>query len=141
MRVLLDTCVLSEIRRKQGDARVRKEVSALPAESLFLSVLTIGELTKGIELLVAGDHQSTLRNWLLTLEQDYADHILDIDTETARIWGELTATAQARGRTIPVSDGLIAATAVRHGLHVMTRNVADFVATGAMLLDPWQGGG
>jgi len=140
VRVLLDTCVLSEIRRKRGDARVREQVSVLPAQSLFLSVLTIGELTKGIELLAAGDHQGTLRHWLLTLEQNYADQILDVDTETARIWGELTATSQARGRTIPVSDGLIAATAIRHGLHVMTRNVADFIETGAMLLDPWQDG-
>ncbi len=107
---------------------------------MFLSVLTVGELTKGIELLAAGERKRTLRRWLETLEQDYADRILSIDTETARIWGELTAGAQTGGRTIPASDGLIAATAIRHGLHLMTRNVTDFVNTGAMLLNPWQDG-
>jgi len=72
------------------------------------------------------------------LEQDYAERILPVDAETARVWGELTAAARARGKTVSVSDGLIAATALRHGLHVMTRNVSDFIDTGAMLINPWE---
>ncbi len=140
MRVLLDTCVLSEIRREQGNAEVRERVKAIRSDDLFLSVLTVGELSRGITLLAAGRYKNVLRQWLLALEEDYADRILGIDSETARIWGELTASAQARGRTVPASDGMIAATAIRHGLHVMTRNVADFVDTGAMLLNPWLDG-
>ena len=138
MRFLLDTCVLSEIQRKRGDPRVRVRVGSIPGDNLFLSVLTVGELTQGIELLSAGDRKRTLRRWLETLEQDYADRILAVDTETARIWGELTARARSQGRTVPASDGLIAATGIRHGLHVMTRNISDFAHTGAMLINPWQ---
>ena len=72
------------------------------------------------------------------LEQDYAERILPVDAETARVWGELTAAAQSGGKAVSVSDGLIAATAIRHGLHVMTRNVSDFRDTGAMLINPWE---
>lgn len=71
------------------------------------------------------------------LEQRFADRILPIDVEVARIWGELTARAQARGGQVAAADGLIAATAIRNGLHVMTRNIRDFEPTGAMLIDPW----
>src|SRR5712691_400506 len=70
-----------------------------------------------------------LQTWLQTLERYYADRLLSIDLETSHIWGELTAAARKAGRTIPASDGLIAATARRHGLHVMTRNTADFEPT------------
>lgn len=138
MRALLDTCVVSEVRRETGHPRVRSRVEAIRSEDLFLSVITAGELTKGIALLPAGKRKDALSEWLLTLEQDYAERILPVDAEIARIWGELTAAAQGRGKTISVSDGIIAATAIRHGLHVMTRNVSDFRETGAMLINPWK---
>ena len=67
--------------------------------------------------------------------------IVSIDTQTAHIWGNMTAVAQARGRTIPVSDGLIAATALRHGMVVVTRNVDDFSESGSTVLNPWEGAG
>ncbi len=137
VRVLLDTCVLSEIRRPQGDQRVREYVEALDPDVLFLSVVTIGELAKGIAVLPAGARKRELSIWLTKLEQRYADHILPIDLEAARLWGELTARAQVDGVQVPISDGLIAATALRHGLHVVTRNTRDFAATGAMIIDPW----
>jgi len=135
---LLDTCVISEIRREQGRPRVRAQVGAIRNRDLFLSVITVGELTKGITLLPAGRKKDALSEWLLVLEQDYAERILPVDAETARVWGELTAAAQSGGKTVSVSDGLIAATAIRHGLHVMTRNVSDFRDTGAMLINPWE---
>ena len=82
-------------------------------------------------------NKRTLAAWLQTLERYYGDRLLPVDLETSRIWGELTAAARKAGRTIPATDGLIAATARRHGLHVMTRNTTDFGATGALLLNPW----
>ena len=139
MRVLLDTCVLSELRRPKGHAGVRRAVDALTDESLFLSVVSIGEIVKGIALLRDSPHKRSLQAWLQTLERHYADRLLPIDLATSRIWGELTAAAQKAGRTVPGTDGLIAATARRHSLHVMTRNTADFEATGAMLVNPWSG--
>ena len=138
MRILLDTCVVSEIQRPKGNAAVRQRVEDTLSKDLFLSVLTVGELVKGISVLDAGQRKDGLDRWLLSLEQEYTDRILPVDVETARIWGELTAAAQKRGKTISVPDGLIAATAIRHGLHVMTRNVSDFEETEAMLINPWE---
>jgi predicted nucleic acid-binding protein len=135
--MLLDTCVLSELQRPQGDPRVRARVGALDPSRLFLSVITVGELAKGIALLPAGARKRDLSSWLLGLEQRFADAILPVDAEAARVWGELTARAQTLGIQIPASDGLIAATALRHGLHVMTRNTRHFAATGALIVDPW----
>lgn len=137
MRVLLDTCVLSELRHPKGHTSVRQAVDSFSSESLFVSVLSIGEIAKGIALLKESQKKQTLRTWLQTLERYYADRLLAVDLETSRIWGELTAAAQSKGRTLPASDGLIAATARRHGLHVMTRNVADFEPAGVLLLNPW----
>ena len=117
---------------------MQQQVEAIRNRDLFLSVLTVRELTKGIALLAPGRRKKSLSDWLLTLEQNYGERILPVDTETARIWGELSATAQQRGRAVASSDGLIAATAIRHGLHVMTRNVADFRETGALLINPWE---
>jgi len=138
VRVLLDTCVVSEARREKGHPRVRAQVEAMRSRDMFLSVITVGELTKGITLLPRGKKKDALSGWLLALEQDYAERILPVDAETARAWGELTAAAQRRGKTVSVSDGIIAATAIRHGLHVITRNVSDFHETGAMLINPWE---
>lgn len=137
MRVLLDTCVLSEVRHPQGNAGVRRAVEAFENESLFVSVLSIGEIAKGIALLRESQNKRTLQSWLQTLERFYGDRLLPVDLETGRIWGELTAAARKAGRTVPATDGLIAATARRHGLHVMTRNTADFELTGVLLLNPW----
>ena len=137
MRALLDTCVLSELRKPQADVGVRQAVNEIPDEDLFVSVISIGEIAKGIALLDDSRRKRDLQSWLQALESDYADRILPVDRETAHIWGELTATAQKRGRIISASDGLIAATALSHGLHVMTRNVFDFEPTGALLINPW----
>lgn len=138
MRVLIDTCVVSELQRKAGRAQVRSQVESIRTQDLFMSVVTLGELTRGVSRLSAGKKKGLLRAWILTLEQEYGDRILCVDSDTARIWGELTAAAQERGKTIGAADGLIAATGIRHGLHVMTRNVGDFSGTGAMVINPWE---
>jgi toxin FitB len=75
--------------------------------------------------------------WLHTLERQYADRLLPVDLETSRLWGELTAAAQKTGRIIHAADGLIAATARRHSLYVMTRKTGDFESAGALTLNPW----
>jgi len=138
LRLLVDTCVLSELNRPKPDPRVRARLSALDDQDIYLSVVTIGELVHGIARLVKSKRKAALAAWLTQLESLYGDRILPIDSDTARIWGQLTGIAGLKGRTIPVTDGLIAATALRHGLHVMTRNSADFDATGVMLIDPWK---
>lgn len=137
MRVLLDTCVLSELRHPKAHPGVRRAVAALDNDSLFVSVVSIGEIAKGIALLKESKNKRELYTWLQALERYYADRILPIDLETSHTWGELTAAAQKAGKITPASDGLLAATARRHGLHVMTRNTEHFAPTGVLLLNPW----
>ena len=138
MRVLLDTCVLSELRLSKPDAGVTRAIAALVSEDLFVSVISIGEIVKGLALLKDGQKKRLLQTWVQALERHYGDRLLPIDLEISRMWGELTAAAQKAGRTIPASDGLIAATARRHGLYLMTRNTADFEPSGVSLLNPWK---
>ncbi len=137
MRALLDTCAMAELRRPDGNPVVRQAVEALDNDDLFISVITLGEIGKGVALLSESKRKQELTGWLNGLDHLFADRILSVDRETAGIWGEITARAQGQGIQIPASDGLIAATALRHGLHVMTRNTRDFAATGVLLIDPW----
>lgn len=137
MRVLLDTCVLSELQRTEGTARVKAFVAALDSGEIFLSVLSIGEIHKGVARLAESRRKRTLRAWLHSLETHHSGRILPVDLETCRLWGSISADAQRRGRTIPAVDGLIAASAILHRLHVATRNTADFEPTGALVVNPW----
>ena len=138
MKVLLDTCVLSELRHPKGHPGVRRAVAALHEEELFMSVISVGEILKGISLLAEGPRKHVLASWLDTLEKDYRDRILSVDRDICRRWGELTAGAQRAGRSVSATDGLIAATALHHGLQVMTRDTADFEPTGVPLFNPWR---
>jgi predicted nucleic acid-binding protein len=138
VRVLLDTCVVSELQRTQPNPLVVDRISAIHTASHFLSVITLGEIFKGIALLEPSARKNKLNAWYLELEQTYRQQVLLVDADVARIWGEISANAQKQGIIIPTSDGLIAATALRHGLHVMTRNSKHFEATGAMVIDPWE---
>ena len=139
MKVLLDTCTLAELRKPSPNAAVVAAIRAIPDARLYVSVLSVGELVKGIGLLAAGKKHDSLAAWLAALESQFSDRILGIDSETAKLWGELTARAQKKGVAIPATDGLLAATALRHGLHVMTRNTKHFEASGALVIDPWRG--
>jgi toxin FitB len=137
VKLLLDTCVVSELQKPAGSPAVQSFIDLAPTKSLFLSVITIGEITKGVALLPDGCRKRSLRAWLVGLSSEFEDRILPLDQDTAEIWGELSAGGQQRGKSIPVADGLIAATALRHGLHVATRNTSHFVAAGAMVVNPW----
>lgn len=139
MRALLDTNILAELVKENGNPAVKAALDEIPAANVFLSVLTVGEIVKGIALLAPGRKKQHLTTWLAGLENQYAERVLALDVETARIWGELTARTQQSGVIIPPTDGLLAATALRHGLHVMTRNTKHFEASGALVIDPWQG--
>jgi predicted nucleic acid-binding protein len=141
LKTLLDTCTLSELRKPSPNPAVVAAVQAIPDAQLYVSVLSLGEIAKGIGLLAAGKKRDGHAAWLAALENQFSDRILGLDVETAKLWGELTARAQKKGVVIPATDGLLAATALRHGLHVMTRNESDFKASGARIVNPWQGNG
>lgn len=132
---LLDTNVISETRRNRADTGVLAFLSAADANRLFLSVLTLGELRKGVEAKRRTDPAAAdrLGAWADGIETAFADRVLPVDAPTARCWGELSANS-----SIPVVDALIAATAVRHGFILVTRNTRDVASTGVPLLNPWQ---
>lgn len=140
MKALLDTCVLSEVQQAKPNPVIVSYLQSLDESKMFISALTIGELTKGIDLLEPGKRRTTLESWLTGLEDHYSGRILPVSSDVARIWGELLAKAKRQGIGLPAIDGLIAATAIHHGLHLVTRNVSDFKATGALLINPWETG-
>jgi predicted nucleic acid-binding protein len=139
VRFLLDTCVLIELQRTHGDEQVRERFAELHERQIFISVISIGELTKGVAMIINDEgRQRRLAAWLNDLQTRYAGQILAIDLEICQLWGELTAAAAQRGHTVPATDGLIAATARRHGLSVMTRNVRHFQEAGVEIVNPWE---
>lgn len=131
---LLDTNILSETRRKQPDPRVTSFLSSTDDSALYISVLSLGELRKGIAIKERSDPASArqLTAWVDGLELGFADHILAIDSAIARIWGELSA-----DRPRPVIDTLLAATAIVHDLTLVTRNTPDMRGIKVPLLNPW----
>jgi predicted nucleic acid-binding protein len=132
---LLDTNVISETRKSRADSGVIAFLSAAETAGLFLSVLTLGELRKGVAAKYRSDPGAAdqLGAWVDGIETIFADRVLPIDAAIARRWGELSA-----NRSVPVIDTLIAATAISHGLTLVTRNVRDVESTGVPLVNPWQ---
>jgi toxin FitB len=137
MRVLLDTCVLTELRDPQGNLAVKAAVASVPDDNLYLSVLVVGEIARGITLLRDARRKRSLSGWLNTLECQFADRILPVDAQTAHVWGDIVARVQQAGLTLPVIEGLLAATSLRHGLYIMSQNTTLFASTGALVVNPW----
>jgi predicted nucleic acid-binding protein len=140
VKFLLDTCLISELVKKKPDAAVLKWLDELDEQSLFLSVLTLGKLQKGISRLSTGVRQDDLQAWIEhDLIERFEGRILALDLETALIWGKLQGEAELNGGKLPVMDSLIAATAIAHGLLVVTRNVKDIERCRGRVLNPWVG--
>ena len=138
MSWLLDTCVVCEPAQKQPSPRVLAWLDAQAEETLHLSVLTLGEIRKGVARLPAGAKRRRLEQWLEhDLPNRFAGRILPVDAEAADLWGRLQAQAESRGRSLPTLDSLLAATALAHGLKLVTRNTADFAPSGVEFFDPW----
>jgi toxin FitB len=133
---LIDTNVLSELRRREPNAQVVAWMQARPRQSLYLSVLSLGEIRKGIEGVADPAFRQTLTDWLeVELRHYFVGRLLDIDETVADRWGRVQA---ASGRSLPVIDGLLAASALQHDLSLVTRNTRDFEGLGVRLINPWQ---
>jgi toxin FitB len=136
--LLLDTSVISELTKKVPYEPAVAWLARQEEESLYLSVLTLGELEKGIAKLPRSARRDRLQAWVKRdLRARFADRLLPIDASVAARWGVLTGEAEKRGMPLPVIDSLIAATALERGLSVVTRNVADFERCGVVCVDPW----
>ena len=140
MSWLLDTCVVSELIRPRPKASVVSRVRERDENELFLSVITIGELEKGIAKLRASPKRIALEQWVRReLADRFRDRLLVIDSGVAALWGAMVGVSEARGRPLPVIDSLIAATSLQHDLTVVTRNMDGLERCGARCFNPWVG--
>ncbi|MBI2339571.1 MAG: type II toxin-antitoxin system VapC family toxin [Deltaproteobacteria bacterium] len=139
MNYLLDTCIISELIKKTPEKRVVGWIGGCDEECLFLSVLTLGEIQKGIVKLSDKQRRTRLQGWLdQDLKNRFEGRILPVNAETSRVWGMIQAQSELQGRKIPVVDALIAATALANNLTVATRNRADMEKSGVAVFNPWE---
>jgi predicted nucleic acid-binding protein len=136
---LLDTNCISEIVRIRPEPRVLAWIGDADENLLYLSVLTFGEIRKGVATLPQGKRRSGLEAWLeVQLQARFSGRILPIDEPVADRWGLLAANAKAKGKALSIIGGLLAATAIHHNLTVVSRNVIDFAPTQVPVVNPWQ---
>jgi len=133
---LVDTCALLELARPTPAPQVVEWFEAVPSEALFISSLTLGEIRRGAENLPDGRRRSRIIGWLeIELPAWFEDRVLPVDAAVADEWGRLTARLKPQ---MPSIDSLIAATALKHRLTVITRNVKDFAPAGVEIVNPWE---
>ena len=138
MRYLLDTCVISELVKRKPNPKVIDWVEEREEENLYLSVLILGELQKGISKLPTSPRKQQLQSWLeQELYQRFEQRVLEVTREVAKRWGEIQAKAEQEGRVMSAIDSLISATGLVYGMTVVTRNIEDMEASGVQLFNPW----
>ena len=136
---LLNTNIISELVKRKPEASVTEWVEHTDESLLYLSVLTLGEIRRGIATLPESRRRATLEAWLdKDLRARFEDRVLPIDQEVADRWGLLTATARNSGIVLPVIDGLLAATALEHNLTLVTRDTGQIPSIGVAVFNPWQ---
>ncbi len=139
MNYLLDTCLISELVKKEPHPAVLRWLDEQDEQRLFISVLVLGELNKGVAKLAAGSRKEALLSWVEhDLAERFEGRIVGLDLETAILWGRMQGEAETAGEKLPVMDSLIAATAMRNGCTVVTRNVRDMQRCGAPVFNPWE---
>ena len=136
---LLDTNCISEVVRITPEPRVTAWIDAADESLMYLSVLTLGEIRKGLAALSQGKRRTQLETWLdVQLRARFSGKILSVDSHVADRWGWLAATAKRSGKALSVVDGLLAATALHHNLTIVSRNITDFAHLHVPVLNPWQ---
>ena len=139
MNYLLDTCIISELAKPKPEKKVIKWIEGYDEDFFFLSVLSLGEIQKGIAKLSDDKRKTSYQRWLDTeLCPRFSHRILPVDLDVALAWGILQGKAEAAGRPLPTIDGLLGATAIVHNLTIVTRNEIDIKPTGATVLNPWK---
>ncbi|MCP3891205.1 MAG: type II toxin-antitoxin system VapC family toxin [Desulfobulbaceae bacterium] len=138
MNYLLDTCVISELIKQSPSQKVVKWISKVVENKIFISVLTIGEIHKGIEKLPTSKKKNKLQQWVnYDLQERFENRIINFDLQTATVWGRIQAHSETLGKALPAIDEQIAATGISHNLTVVTRNTTDMEVSGVALLNPW----
>ena len=135
---LFDTCCISELVKKEPNPNVVKQFADLDELSMYLSVITFGDLRKGIGKLPDSKKKKELNRWVKEdLNQRFKNRVLNITIEEVNKWGEISAAAEKDGRSLPAIDSLIAATALVHDLSVVTSNTQDMEGSGVEVINPW----
>lgn len=138
MKYILDTCVISELIKSQPDPKCAKWIKSHDQLSFFISVLTVGEIRKGISKLVTSKKRQQLEEWFIAeFLPQFQSRILPIDENVAATWGDILATCENSGKPLPTIDSLIGATASAHNLTIVTRNVKDFSQLNLEIINPW----
>lgn len=137
MSFLLDTVAASETRKQRPDAGYVDWLAAQEERNLYMSVMSLGELRRGVLALPAGARRASVEAWLTDVVEALGERIVPIDRKVVNCWAELTLAYRARGQVVGLVDELIAATALSHGLTLVTRNVRHFEASGCKLVSPW----
>lgn len=136
---LLDTNCISELIRLKPEPRVMAWIEAAEESLLHLSVLTLGEIRKGVATLPQGKRRSHLEAWLeVELRARFSGRILSVDEAVADRWGLLAANAKSKGKPLSTIDGLLSATAIHHNLTIVSRNVSDFTHAQVPVVNPWE---
>ena len=136
MSTLLDTCAISELYRAEPEPAVESAIDAL-GEDAYISVVTISEMSFGVHGLPPGRRQRERLDQLAQTERRFAERTLGVGADIARLCGQIRARTRRAGIQIDLADGLIAATAIHHGMAVMTRNARHFAPTGVEVINPW----
>jgi len=136
-RYLLDTCVFAEYSRPRPNTKVFEWIDAQEQELQFLSVLTVGEMEKGIARLPSSKRRQSLEEVLNVIVSRFDHRIIQLDIAIARRWGRMVESLELKGRKLPIIDSLIAATALEHDLTIVTQNILDFTDTGVTVLNIW----
>ena len=138
MKFLLDTCIISETARSRPDTRVMEWLGSVDEGDLFVPAVVFGELRKGVERRNDDSKKIALARWLDECREIYGDRIVPFDYDVSNLWGKVVANLQKAGKTPPVIDSQIAATALCHGMTLVTRNVRDMADFAVQLLNPFQ---
>jgi len=139
LNYLLDTCVVSEMIKPNPNQKVIQWIEEKDEKTLFLSVLTIGELWKGISKLPESKKKEEILLWMKNdLRQRFKKRILKLTEETAKVWGEIQGKAEKEGKKLPAIDSLLAATAIFHSMILVTRNVPNTEIETLSIINPWE---
>jgi toxin FitB len=139
MKYLIDTCIISELIKNKPNESVVNWITGQDEQDLFLSILTFGEIYKGIKKISTKSKKARLSQWIEhDLKERFKNRILPIDINVALMWGKIQGGAELEGKPMPAIDSLIAATGLAYNLTVVTRNISDMEQSKVALLNPWK---
>jgi predicted nucleic acid-binding protein len=138
MSYLLDTNVISEPERKHPDQNVLEWLDGVDYHNVYLSALTVGEIKKGVAKLALGKRKAHIQNWLEDVRKHFAGRVLPMTENTFVVWGQMFGDLEKRGIVRPILDSFFEATAIEHGLILVTRNVRNFKDSSVTILNPWE---